>query len=341
MLTIELFGDGGVRIEPPGRARGLASERKAREWIDAAARGGDGVVITGAVTSPTHDELLAYVRSTLRDVSIGESTPEPWNDGWTSLQIAANSGLTEEVEDLIRRGADPNTPRGAHSPYRLAMRRGHIETLVAMRRVGVAQPPGSRPPEQLPDAVVLRNYLPSYVRWVAVGCAVVGVGLAVALWQWAFLIVAVAGFAAVAVGNLVIGRTRVAVDGRQLAVRQVVRWQGPIDVADLVAIGYAPAASLRMSGRWRFVQRTAGPPLRRSAYQGFEPPLAERLSQRDDLRVITVYCGRGYLSPGFQRHLAPYIRRSGALVSATVEQVFAHVEAADGRPDRAPSGRPD
>ncbi len=128
--------------------------------------------------------------------------------------------------------------------------------------------------------------------------------------------------------------TRIAVDGRLLAVRQVLRWQGPIDVGDLVAIGYAPAVSLRMSGRWRFVQRSAGPPLRRSAHQGFEPELAEQLAQRDDLRVVTVYCGRGYLSPGFQRHLAPYVRQSSALVSATVEQVFAHVEAQTSEPNR-------
>ena len=103
--------------------------------------------------------------------------------------------------------------------------------------------------------MVLRNYLPSYVRWVAIACAAVGIGLAVALRHWAFLLIAVGGLAMVVVGNAVIGVTRIAVDGRLLAVRQVLRWQGPIDVGDLVAIGYAPAVSLRMSGRWRFVQR--------------------------------------------------------------------------------------
>jgi hypothetical protein len=243
------------------------------------------------------------------------------------LQVAANSGLTEEVEDLVGRGADPSTPGGAHSPYRLAMHHGHVDTLAALRRLGAAPPAGSRPPATMPSAVVLRNYLPSYVRWVALGCAVVGIGLAVALWHWTFLLIAVAGLAIVAVGNAVIGMTRVAVDGPLLAVRQVLRWQGPIDVGDLVAIGYAPAVSRRMSGRWRFVQRVAGPPLRRSAHQGFEAELAERLARRDDLRVVTVYCGRGYLSPGLQRHLAPYVLQSSALVSATVEQIFAHVVA--------------
>ena len=156
----------------------------------------------------------------------------------------------------------------------------------------------------MPNAVVLRNYLPEFVRWVVIATAVVGIGLAVALQQWPFLIIAAVGPVAVVVGNLVIGRTRIAVDGRLLAVRQVVRWQGPIDVGDLVAIGYAPAVSRRMSGRWRFVQTDAGPPYGRTAYQGFDRSLADQLKQRDDLRVVTVYCGRGFLSPGFQRHLA-------------------------------------
>jgi hypothetical protein len=338
MLRIELLGDGGVRVEPPTGASGLASERTAREWVDAAVGRGDRVVVTGAVDSPVHADLIAYVTATALDVSIEASNPQPWNDGWTSLQVAANSGLTEEVEDLVGRGADPSARRGARSPYRLAMRHGHIETVAALRRLGAEPPSRSRPPPSMPNAVVLRNYLPSYVRWVAIACAVVGIGLAVALRHWAFLVVAVAGFAMVVVGNAVIGATRVAVDGRLLAVRQVLRWQGPIDVGDLVAIGYAPAVSRRMSGRWRFVQRTAGPPLRRSAHQGFEPPLAEQLARCDDLRVVTVYCGRGYLSPGFQRHLAPYVRQSSALVSATVEQVFAHVENTAGVVER--SGRP-
>ena len=191
----------------------------------------------------------------------------------------------------------------------------------------------------MPNAVVLRNYLPSFVRWVAIGCAVVGIGLAIALRHWAFLLIAVAGFAMVAVGNAVIGMTRMAVDGRLLAVRQVLRWQGPIDIGDLVAIGYAPAASRRMSGRWRFVQPNAGPPLRRSATPGLRSGACRRLEQRDDLRVVTVYCGRGYLSPGLQRHLAPYVLQSSALISATAEQVFALVEQAGGAAVER-SGRP-
>ena len=246
----------------------------------------------------------------------------PWNDGWTSLQMAANSGLAEQAAELVEGGADRSPRRGPQSPYRLAMHHGHVGTLVALRDAGVAPPPGSRPPEALPNAVVLRNYLPSFVWWVAIACAVAGIALAVVFQQWPFLILAAVGAALVLVGNLVIGRTRIAIDGPRLAVRQVIRWQGPIDVGTLVAIGYAPAVSRRMSGRWRFVQPDAGEPYRRTAYQGFEPPLADQLKQRAELRVVTVYCGRGFLSPGFQRHLAPYVLESPALVSEAARQAL-------------------
>src|SRR5262245_2229573 len=154
MLRIELLDDGGIRVEPPTGSAGLASERRAREWIDAAGRG-DRVVIAGAVASPVHADLLGSFTAKQVDVSVEASSPEPWKDGWTSLQVAANSGLTEEVEDLVRRGADPSSPRGGRSPYRLAMWHGHIETLATLRRLGAAPPPGSRSPATLSAAVVL------------------------------------------------------------------------------------------------------------------------------------------------------------------------------------------
>jgi hypothetical protein len=322
VLRIELLGDGGVRIEPPSGTGGLASERMARDWLVAATEQRLPVIVHGDIAAPLHAGLLEFVRKQDLDVTIEPTTPQSWPDEMASLQIAANSGLAEQVEDLLRRGVGVTPRRGERSPYRLAMRHGHIATLVALRDAGVDLPVGLRPPAALPNAVVLRNYLPSYVRWVVIACAVVGAGLALALWHWAFLIVAAAGALAVAVGNLVIGRTRLAVDGRLLAVRQLMRWQGPIDVSDLAGIGYAPAVSRRMSGRWRFVQRHAGPPYRRSSRQGFDAATAEPLEAQPELRVVTVYCGRGYLSPGFERHLAPYVLSSPALISSAARQVF-------------------
>ncbi len=335
MLRVELLGDGGVRVEPPNAVGGLASERMARQWIDVS----DTVEITGDVTRPIHAELLGYARANVPEVTVTATEPARWPDGWTSLQMAANSGLAEQAGELVMRDNGASPRRGRRSPYRLAMFHGHVDTLVALRDAGLGAPPGSRPPDTLPNAVVLRNYLPEFVRWVAVAAAAVGIALAVALRQWPFLIVAVFGVVAVAVGNAIIGLTRVAVDGRMLAVRQAFSWEGPIDLGDLVAVGYAPAASTRMSSRWRFVQTVAGPPYGRTAYQGIDRDLADRLKRRSDLRVVTVYSNRGYLSPGFQRHLAPYVRPSSAVVSSTARQVFEHVDAANWAADR-PKGGP-
>ena len=339
MLRIELLGDGGIRVEPPAGVGGLASERMAREWIDSAAEQGDAVEITGETTVAVHTALVSYAAERLPELSVQATAPAPWPDGWSSLQIAANSGLAEQSSELAIRDRDSAPRRGPRSPYRLAMYHGHVDTLVALRQSGVAPPPGSRPPDDLPNAVVLRNYLPAFVQWVAVACAVAGVALAVVLGQWPFLILAAFGAVAVAVGNALVGLTRIAVDGRMLAVRHIARWQGPIDLGELVAVGYAPAASTRMSGRWRFVQTVAGPPYGRTAYQGIDRELAERLTQRSDLRVMTVYCNRGFLSPGFQRHVAPIVQQSSALVSSTAEQVFALVNGpiwAAERPETGP-----
>jgi hypothetical protein len=321
-LRIELLGDGGIRVEPPAAAGGLASGRMAHEWIEDAARRGYPVEITGDTAAPAHASLISDARATVAGLTVTTTTPAPWNDGLTSLQMAANSGLAEQAGELAARYPNVSPRRGAKSPYRLAMQHGHIDTLVALRNAGITPPAGSRPPDTLPNAVVLRNYLPSFVNWVAIACAIVGIALAVAVQHWAFLIVAAVGFVTIAAANLVIGLTRVAVDGRLLAVRQIARWQGPVDVGDLVALGYAPAGSRRMSGRWRFVQTVAGPPYGRSAYRGFEPALADRLKQRDDLRVVTVYVGRGFLSPGFQRHLVGFVLPSEALVSDGARRVF-------------------
>jgi hypothetical protein len=289
----------------------------AEDWLDAAVSHHHAVTISGAVAAPIHAGLLASAGERPLDVTVAADTPAPWPNSWTSLQTAANSGLAEQAADLLRRGAVPTPRRGPRSPARLAMHHGHVTTLAALRDGGADLPPGSRPPAGLPAAVVLRNYLPGYAWWAAAACAALGLGLAVALWQWPFLIVAAAGVLAVVVANLVIGRTRLAVDGSRLAVRQMVRWQGPLDLTGLAGLGYAPATSRRMSGRWRLVQSDAGTSYASGPRQGFDAESASRLEGRSGLLVVTVYCNRGYLSPGFERLLASYVLASDAVVSDT------------------------
>ena len=110
MLRIELLGDGGIRVEPPTGAGGLASERMARQWIDDAAQRRYSVEITGDTASPVHAGLLDDARTKVPDLSVTPSVPPPWNDGWTSLQMAANSGLAEQAGELAGRDAGRVAP---------------------------------------------------------------------------------------------------------------------------------------------------------------------------------------------------------------------------------------
>ena len=44
--------------------------------------------------------------------------------------------------------------------------------------------------------------------------------------------------------------------------------------------------------------------------------------QRSDLRVVTIYSGRGFLSPGLERHVASYVFRSPARISTNAQSAF-------------------
>ncbi len=303
---------------PPG----LASIRMVTGWLRVAAERHYSVVATGDVNSSAAQSILDDVRRDDVPITVTPSEPTPWPKGWTSIQIAAASGLDEQVHDLIERGVAVNTGRRDHSPYRLAMRSGHVGVAEVLHDAGARIPAGSQPPAELPNAVVFRNYLPAFTRRFAVALTVGGFVLAAAMRHWAFLLVAAAGPAMILIGNAVIGRTRIAIDGPLLSVRHVARWQGPIDLGELVAVGLAVATSTRMASRWRFVQPIAGERFGRLARDGFDAPLADELQQTPDIRVVTVYSGRGFLSPGFERHLARHVAGSSARLSTTAQSVL-------------------
>jgi hypothetical protein len=321
-LEVDLLDDGGIRVTTPGSPPGLASRRMALDWIGVAAERGWTMTIRGGASSTVNAELSDAAAA--RDLTVDwvADSPSPWPRGWSSLQMAASSGLTEQVQDLVARGAPMSSRRRDETPYRLAMSHGHIDALVALRDAGTSAPPGSHAPAELPNAVVLRNYLPSFIWWVAIAAGALGIVLAIALQQWAFLIVATSGAAAILVGNLVIGTTRIAVDGPHISVRQVRSWQGPIDLRELTALGFWKATSTRMTSRWWFVQTTAGPTFGSAAHGGFEPALLDELRQRDDLRVVTIYSGRGFLSPGLERHIARHVAGTPARISTSAQSVL-------------------
>lgn len=321
-LAIDLLPDGGIRVDAPGATSGLATLEMATGWMAVAAERGWSVTLRGNVGSDVAQTIRAAAAARGVPVNDDASAPAPWPRDWSSLQLAAASGLTAQVNDLLGRGASQRSGRRDHSPYRLAMRAGHIDVLIALRDAGAALPPGSRPPDDLPNAVVLRNYLPDFTWWLALAVAVFGIVMAVVAKHWAFLVVAAIGTLAIVSANVAIGRTRIAVDGPRLSVRHVLRWHGPIDLRELVAVGFWRTTSTRMSSRWRLVQTTAGPALGPSASGAFDKGLFDELRQESGLRVVTIYSGRGFLSPGFEHHLGRYVVGSSARISTNAQSVF-------------------
>ncbi len=302
VLVVEVHADGGLRLTTPegsGPAT-LATLRGA--LLDAATRG-TGVVVNGDVDAPLAQPIVAEARRTVPTVEVVPTDPQPWPHRWSSVQLTAAGGLTAELQDLLTRGAAAGPRRGS-TPYRLAMRHGHVPALVALRTAHAPMPAGSAPPTSLPAAVVLRTYLPSWTRWVVIASALLGLAGLIATRQWAFLVVAATGAALVGAGNAVVGRARVAIDGPRLAVRPFARWHGPIDVRELAALDYRPALSTRMAARWRMVDGAG--------------------------RSLDVVVGHDFMTPGFERHLASWVTPARTTISASASERLA---AFAGQPD--------
>lgn len=329
-LVVELLSDGGIRLTTPRDAAGLATAAAARQWIAVAAGNGEPVRITGDVESQLGRAVIGQLELPENGVTIEQSTPTPWQHGWTTLQVASRYGHDDIVKDLLARGASAATWRRDHRPYRLAMYGLHFDVMRTLRDAGASLPPGSQPPAELPDAVVARFYLPSFIWWLAGAVAVFGVlGAAVAApvfgienalaFGAVFLVVAACNVLLILVANMVLGRTRIAVDGPRLSVRQVLRWQGPIDLRRLVAVGFTPSISPRYASNWHLIQREAGPPYRFYSGLDLERELASLIRSDRSLRAIRIYHRRDYREAGLPRHLARYILDSQALLGANAQ----------------------
>ncbi|MET0966977.1 MAG: ankyrin repeat domain-containing protein, partial [Nakamurella sp.] len=159
-LLVEVFADGGIRVTTPAGGNGLASLAATRDWVAEAGRADVAVHLRGAVDAPLAAPVAAAVRRLAPSLDETPSRPAAWPNGRSSIQTAASNGLIEQVTDLLDRGISPNGGRWGRTPYRLAMQRGHTDVMVALRDAGAAIPRGLAPPERLPQAVVLRAYLP-------------------------------------------------------------------------------------------------------------------------------------------------------------------------------------
>jgi hypothetical protein len=319
-LVVEVLADGGIRMTTPAGQTGLASVGAARDWIAQAQRGGVPVHLRGALDAPCAVPVVAEVRRLAPALEEAPSQPAPWPAGRSSIQTAASNGLTEQLTDLLDRGAPPDDGRWGQRPYRLAMQRGHTDVLVALRDAGAAIPRGLTPPAVLPGAVVLRAYPPRWIWWLLVPFAVLAV---VAIVDGAYavapglLVIPLIGIGAV---HLVLGNTRCAFDGPRVARRRGRRWQGPIDLRTLDALGHTPPGTVRMPILWVLGQREAGDRPDVYVKSAFTAEQRAAIARIEGVRFVPLYAARGFLSPGFERLVARHIDPAHVIIGPVAEE---------------------
>lgn len=323
-LVVEVLADGGIRLTTLAGTTGVASLPATRDWIAEANRTGVPVRLRGDLASAPATVVAAEVRRLAASLDEEASAPAPWPRGYSSIQTAAANGHVQQVADLLERGISPNVGRGARTPYRLAMQRGHADVLVVLRDAG-ARRPRLEPPPTLPGAVVHRAYAPRWLWWMFVPFAALVV-LAVADGAYAvapaFVMIPFVGIGAV---HVVLGNTACAVDGPRVARRRLRRWQGPVDLRTLDALGLTPPGTVRMPVLWMLGQRDAGDRPNVYAKSAFDTAQRAALAEIPGLRFVPIYAARGFMSPGFERLLAQHVDRSTTIVGHLAEErVWSH-----------------
>jgi hypothetical protein len=319
-LVVEVLADGGIRLTNLAGATGLASLRATRDWIAEANRAGAPVHLRGNVTAPPAVPVAEEVRRLASLLDEEPSEPAPWAKRYSSIQTAAYNGLTEQVTDLLDRGVSPKAGRWGKSPYRLAMQHGHADVLAALRDAGAPLPRGLAAPAVLPKAVVLRAYSPRWIWWLLVPfVALAAAAMADGAYALApgFVIIPMVGIGAV---HLVLGNTRCAFDGPYVARRRGRRWQGPIDLRTLDALGFTPPGTVRMPVLWMLGQREAGDKPNVYAKSAFDKEQRAEIATIAGLCFVPLYAARGFLSPGFERLLARHVDRSKVIVGHIAEE---------------------
>jgi hypothetical protein len=117
---VEVHPDGGIRLTTPSGQQGLASLRTTRDWIAQANRADAPVRLCGSLGASSAVPVVDEVRRLATSLEEQQTDPAPWAHRHSSVQTAAFSGLTEQLSDLLDRGASPNIGRWGSTPYRLA-----------------------------------------------------------------------------------------------------------------------------------------------------------------------------------------------------------------------------
>lgn len=115
----------------------------------------------------------------------------------------------------------------------------------------------------------------------------------------------------------------VELDGDLLSVRRGIRWVGPVDLRNVVGLGYRPMA-YRRPAVWLLIQREAGPRLRWHRLIGIEREVRQHLAEQCGLQVIEVAAGSSISEvPGLAEHLAERVLGSGAVVEERARAALA------------------
>lgn len=335
-LKIEVHADGGIRLATPeedGPPRHIATLEQVRKWVQEAAKRGVGVEVTGAVTAPLARPVVEVASAGSAPVEVTETEPPPWQDGLTALQIAARDGLVVYVTDLLDRGASASAEADPpeRSPYRLAMARGHVPVLRALRAAGVADPvTGRRPPGASPDAVVLRAYVAGTRRRVLIGVvaapvvlgALAAVATADAVPLIVGLVVTVAVLPLVAIVLVALAGQRVAIDGTDLYVTNGLRWRGPVDLRRLTGLGFSPQTR-RTPAYLRLVQPDAGTRLVPGSLIGFGKEAAAEIRSQKGVKVLPVGFRGAYLMPGLPRFVGSCVEGTPCVLSPVAQDLMA------------------
>lgn len=326
-MEFRVFADGGIaRLGADTRDPAMATSAQFLAWCERAKRDGRPIVVKGAVDAPISRRLLDRFDDAGYTATYERSPAPRWTRGRTALMPAAEAGLDEHVTDLIDRGAQAESRIPANHPYRLAMRRGHIEVMHALRRAGLDRPSRVPPPSTLPEAIVLRPYL-AIGMWLiplvvlAVGAVgamitlnVLALGVSVVLAGTISLILAAA--------NISLAANAVAVDGAKLASRRNRTWHGPVDLRHTLAVGYLPILNWRSPARLRFGHLGDGQRISRLTTDGFDAEQVELLRSRD-ARCVTVNLAPSFLSPGILIHAAKHLPADLQHLSVSVKAVLA------------------
>jgi hypothetical protein len=192
--------------------------------------------------------------------------------------------------------------------------------MAVLRDAGARLPRGLAPPAVLPNGVVARAYPPRWIWWMlapfVVLALVAAADGAIAIAP-AFLIIPLVGIGAV---HLVLGNTRCAFDGPSVARRRGRRWQGPIDLRALDALGFTPPGTVRMPVLWMLGQRDAGDQPNVYAKSAFAKEQLTAIAAMPGLRFVPLYAARGFLSPGFERLLARHVDPAKVIVGPIAEE---------------------